>query len=87
MKKTLKNAQKWLLKKFEENHQELISQYLQEEENEHIIKAEIMNGYGKVFIVDTIEKIAYSYEDFLNNVIMTDLVYIQEKIFPELEKN
>lgn len=86
MEKTLKNAKKWLKNKFYENMNGLIDGYLKEEENEHIIKVEFVNGYSKAFIVDTIEKIAYSYEEFFDHVIMTDLVYIQEKIFPELEK-
>lgn len=87
MKKTLKNAKKWLINEFHNNREKLINEYLGEEENEHIIKIEEIHGiYVDVLYVDTIEKKAYDAYDFMAQVMATDLVYIQENIFPKLEE-
>lgn len=87
MKKTLKNAKKWLINEFYNNREKLIGEYLSEEENEHIIKIEDIYGvYIDVLYVDTIEKKAYDAYDFMAQIMATDLVYIQEKIFPKLEE-
>ena len=46
---------------------------------------DIYGIYIDVLYVDTIEKKAYDAYDFVGQVMATDLVYIQENIFPKLE--